>query len=939
VSSTEQARAPTPTGSALIERDGELGVLSGAIAGAEGGVGALVVIEGPPGIGKSALLGAARVEAEGRGVRSLYARGGELERGFPYGVARQLLERAARAGRKRLLAGAAGLARAPLGLEDGRQATDSELSGAHGLYWLVCNLVERAPVVLIVDDAQWADDPSLRFLLYLVRRLEELPVAVLVAVRSGEDGELVAGLLAAPGARLVAPRGLSAAGSARLVAAAFEGRAAAARFISVCHSVSGGNPFLIGELLRALAQDGIDPDETGAERAAALSPDAVRRSVLLRMRRLAPEAGALARAVAILGEDVELRHAAQLAGSDPEAASRASDELAALHVLAGGRPLNVVHPMIAQTIRSDLRATERTALHMRAARLLIEDGLPADRVATHLLLTEPLGDPWVQRTLREAARLARRRGAMDTAARWLGRALAEGLAAERAGVLRELGDAEWLAGDPAAAVEHLREAFALADENELRAQVAVRLGNSLAVTGDAPGAVELLALARDQCSGADPDTLLALEAEEARWLLQTPLGAGRSWKALERHATLSGDTFGEPALLSQLALLRWRSGTAAEAAEFARRALTGNRAPDAIEHFAEYAQACWILASADAPEAVSEALRSVERRGLAFSPALASLLGIVGAVRAWFMGDLGGCESAHRAALDSGGLHVLHLPVAYSYLGCTLAERGDLDGAERALEQGYIGLDLPITIILNLAFYGRGYVRRAQGRLEEALAEFLEHGRRDAACDAANPSYPWRLAAAECLLALGDPDQARVLTEEHMVHARRWETHSAIGTALRGQALLEKGPKRIQLLQAAIAELARSPARLAHARAVVDLGVALRVGGQRTAATEALRDGLERARHCGAITLVEHAHAELVTAGARPRRLQFSGVEALTASERRTASLAAEGMTNTEIAQALFVTRSTVEKHLTHAYNKLDIHSREQLAPALSQRE
>ena len=172
-----------------------------------------------------------------------------------------------------------------------------------------------------------------------------------------------------------------------------------------------------------------------------------------------------------------------------------------------------------------------------------------------------------------------------------------------------------------------------------------------------------------------------------------------------------------------------------------------------------------------------------------------------------------------------------------------------------------------------------------------------------------------------------------------MLVATRWGTHSALGAALRGKALLADGPSRIEILRQSITELERSPSRLDHARAVVDLGVALRVAGQRTAATEVLRDGLERARRCGAVTLARHAHAELVTAGARPRRLQFSGVDALTASERRTASLAAEGKSNTEIAQALFVTKSTVEKHLTRAYNKLDIQSREQLAEALSQRE
>jgi DNA-binding CsgD family transcriptional regulator len=940
VSSTEQVSAPGSTGGPLIERDGELGALAAAIACAERGVGALVVIQGPPGIGKSALLNAARAEARARSIGLLYARGGELERAFPYGVARQLLERSARSGEEALLAGAAGLARAPLGLDDDSAAADSELSGAHGLYWLVCNLAEKAPVLLVVDDVQWADDPSLRFLLYLAGRLEALPVAVVVAMRSGEQGELVAGFLDVPGARLLAPKHLTEAGSATLVASAFEGRAAAERFVSVCHSVSGGNPFLINELLQALAQDGIAPDETGADRAAAFSPDAVRRSVLLRMRRLAAGASAFARAVAILGEDVEVRHAAQLADIDPEAALRAADALAALHVLAPGRPLNVAHPMIGEAIRSDLPAAERAALHMGAARLLMGDGAGADRVAPHLLLTEALGDAWVADTLREAAELARRRGALDTAARWLQRALAEGVADDRAGLLRELGEAEWLAArDPAAAVQHLREAFTLAGEDNLRAQAAVSLATALGMTGDTAGAVKLLGEARSHCLGADSDMLLALEAEEAQWLQQTPLGAGRSWKALQRHSALAGETFGERMLLCQLALLKWRLGTAAEAVEFARRAMTGNWVEDTVAHFATFALACWVLACSDAPDAVTAAVRSVEHEGLAFTPVVAATLGSIRGARAWFVGDLGECESQLRFALDSGGLPLMHVPAAAGALAATLAARGDLDGAEQVLGGLYLGPDLPIVNILTSAFYARGYVRQAQGRLEEALADFKECGRRYAACDADTLGLPWRLGAAECLLALGDPDQARALTDEHMLAARHWGTHSAIGAGLRGQALLEHGPRRIELLQLAIEELARSPARLDHARAVVDLGVALRVAGQRAAATEALRDGLERARRCGALTLVEHAHAELVTAGARPRRLQFSGLEALTASERRTASLAAEGKNNTEIAQTLFVTKSTVEKHLTRVYNKLDIHSREELPAALSSRD
>ena len=129
--------------------------------------------------------------------------------------------------------------------------------------------------------------------------------------------------------------------------------------------------------------------------------------------------------------------------------------------------------------------------------------------------------------------------------------------------------------------------------------------------------------------------------------------------------------------------------------------------------------------------------------------------------------------------------------------------------------------------------------------------------------------------------------------------------------------------------------LADSPARLDHARCLIDLGAALRRANQRTAARDPLRDGLELARRCGADALVRRAHDELVVAGGRPRRLMFSGPEALTPSERRVAELAAEGQSNREIAQLLYVTTKTVDNHLARAYGKLGISSRGQLAEAL----
>jgi DNA-binding NarL/FixJ family response regulator len=183
---------------------------------------------------------------------------------------------------------------------------------------------------------------------------------------------------------------------------------------------------------------------------------------------------------------------------------------------------------------------------------------------------------------------------------------------------------------------------------------------------------------------------------------------------------------------------------------------------------------------------------------------------------------------------------------------------------------------------------------------------------------------------------MGNQAAAERMVEEQLEDARRWGTESAIGIALHAKGLVE-GSDGIDTLAEAVEALGRSPARLDHARALVDLGAALRRSGKRAEAREPLREGLQMARDCNATVLASRAHEELVTAGAKPRRLQFSGLESLTASERRVAQMAADGLSNREIAEQLFVTAKTVENHLTRVYSKLDVANREALPGALAE--
>jgi DNA-binding CsgD family transcriptional regulator len=182
---------------------------------------------------------------------------------------------------------------------------------------------------------------------------------------------------------------------------------------------------------------------------------------------------------------------------------------------------------------------------------------------------------------------------------------------------------------------------------------------------------------------------------------------------------------------------------------------------------------------------------------------------------------------------------------------------------------------------------------------------------------------------------LGDLERAKELNGESIALARRLERTRALGIGLRTAGVIAGGPEAVERLREAVDVLAQSPSRLEHARALVDLGSALRRQNHRRDAREPLREGVELARRCGASALVERGQAELIAAGARPRRVALSGVEALTPSERRVAGLAADGLSTPEIAQQLFVTVNTVESHLRHVYAKLGIHSREELGPAL----
>ena len=281
-------------------------------------------------------------------------------------------------------------------------------------------------------------------------------------------------------------------------------------------------------------------------------------------------------------------------------------------------------------------------------------------------------------------------------------------------------------------------------------------------------------------------------------------------------------------------------------------------------------------------------------------------------------------------------LHPFAAPAMVAVLVEALVDQNRPDDAETALRDSGLPDDVPAIAAFTRLLYARVMLRLAQGRNELALADALLVGERDEPAGMLNPYMPWRLAASTAYARLGRQDDARALAAEHLEIARGLELPGMIGQALRGAALVAEGAReRMELLEESVAVLDPTPLRGEYAAALCDFGAALRVSGKKNAALDQLRAAHDITLACGQTALHERVIAELRAAGARPRQRMHAGIDALTASERRVAEMAARGETNKEIAQALFVTAKTVENHLGRVYQKLGVHSRAELAGTL----
>jgi DNA-binding CsgD family transcriptional regulator len=580
--------------------------------------------------------------------------------------------------------------------------------------------------------------------------------------------------------------------------------------------------------------------------------------------------------------------------------------------------------------------------HRRASLILREDGRPAEAIAAHLLFAPPDADPQAVAILRAAAQNALASGSSASAVRLLDRALAEQPSPEaRAEIIAQLVEAETL-DSLSQATERLTEPTPLTESPGHRGELALAQGRALYARACYRQAAEVLETALAELEIDDESLTAELEAAyvSAASLVPSLTGA-----VLTRRDLILGDLTDPPgpAQRSAVAHLAAMASLVGDPRPTVRELVELAWGGGALLEEATVDGPSWpLLTSAllftddleRAIEICDTALADLRDRGSALG------FGTVRFSRTWPLYEQGrildaaaDAEAARDARRDSSATEVRAISGALAR--CHL-QRGELQQAETALatmdnERTRESLRFPFLLDV------RAQLRLAQHRPEEALADATLAGERlrsDFAAD--NPgAVAWRSTAALAHLALGQPQQATELAQAERERAERSGVTRTIIRDLRVLGLAEGGPEGITLLREAVRIGERYAPRLEYIYALVELGAALRRANRREAAREPLQKCLELSEHGGITALTARAQFELSAIGSRPPRSQLTGVEALTPSERRVADLAAQGLTTRQIAGTLFVSPKTVEYHLRHTYQKLNISSRQQLAEAL----
>ncbi len=913
-------------GGQLLDRDTERTAIERAVEQLAAGQSGLIVIEGNAGTGKTSLLN--RVVASGRrhGTQVLIASGSQGEREMLLGLGGQLFD----------LSAGPDPAIAQLGPQwPGNVLAETFIS----LHRRIAQLATAGPLVIAVDDLHLVDDLSLRWLGYLSRRLADLPAILAITIptgeiRSGTRLNLMADLRNSLDALTLRPAPLNAADVTTALGTQLPGPVPEA-FGAVCHTMTGGNPLLVNELCQLLSQENIDPASADLDDLRRIGPPSIAQYVLSRAQRLSPTAPPVARAIAVLGS-ADPALIAAMCTIDEEAATDIIAGLSQLGIVRSTPPISFVHPVVRNALRENMRSAERQRYHRKAAELLANRGGAAAEVAQHLLATTPTMDPATVEVLCRIAVELISQGEHALGADCLERAMQGSMSPTHRGRLALTLGATLAAYDPQGAIAHLRHASSVVKQPD-QINVAHRaLGHTLASNGQLLEAIDVFADGAEQLERVRPD--LAAQSRESRLLLSL-LHADTVGSASE---TIVADT---AASVGSLPLTRFlhpvaaatrncwsgldRTGTVRQL----QRALTDGTLPTTCPM--EYTAALLPLIHADRLDLADRHLELLTGEDNSYAAEAATLRSIVALVK----GDVRVAVDQARQAVGvvTAGGGVPLFTDQHAALVAGLIELGEQDEAATIIGRTGLVHEIPLQWRYNDLLEVRGRLRVLGGELHAGLADLMECGRRLQLWGADNPAVNgWRCTAALALYRIGDREKAVRLADEQLSAAQAWGSYRALGQSLRTRALVDDDPgARIDRLAESVAQLRNSPAALDLGRSLVDLGSAMTARSTPRPARELLREGLDIAQRSGATQLAAHAHRELVNSGARPRRRAQSGRDALTSAELRTATLAASGSTNRQIAQTLFVTQRTIELHLTNAYRKLQVRNRAELGRVL----
>ncbi|WP_370944670.1 LuxR C-terminal-related transcriptional regulator [Amycolatopsis sp. cg5] len=928
-----------------VDRGAELAQVTHLLTESVRSVPGIGCIEGSIGLGKTSVLQETIRTAKDFGFRILSSRASATETGFGLGVVTQLFEPSSANPMSPppdtvLCCGEVGSCR--------HQGELSEQRILQGLYRAVRVLAGTSPVLIAVDDVEHADLPSLNWLAYLRRRFDELPVAVVVTRGSAHDDHDPGPLREViSGATRIGLTGLDPQACARMLVSAYGGPVAN-EFAATCHEVTAGNPHLLRELLRELRAANLPPSARTAADLLTHAPSEISREMLSRLRQGGPEAPELFRAVAVL-TTANLELATAAAGIPRDSAGKAAQTAVGLGLCTPGETIALVHPLVRGAVVNGMTAVERSRIHARAAQFLREGFAPAGHIARHLLEAEPIGEPWAQSSLREAAEHAMADGAPAEAIRYLNRLLREPLPEDARGeVLVELGEAQCHV-DPQAALGYLTKAADQNMEAPAEGRMALALAYGLGQREMHGEAVATLENAITRVAVVDPDlaqrldlAALCLGMEESyvapavqarmRRLLTTPMTSARNERLFTVIRAFHTSMVGGHAGTAMRLLHASGAVTPRKAGEPGGRQI--------IDQWS-FAYAVVTLLSLDELELArrlcADAIANTAERDLPVASSL--ILGL----QCHVAGRLGLLREAEAAAVTSlkqlDGLGIEHgsgVVVAVSGLVAALIEQGELRRAAELLAERGLDDELPEFAHYDTALHQRGKLRAALGDHEGALHDQLECGRLMENRGARNAAQPWLGEAALAYARLGDRDSAIAFAQEQLQIAREWGKPTELGIALRVAGLVTGGETGAELLSESVAALQRSQAKTELAHSLVEWGGVLRDRERRAEACASLRRAHELAKAAGAIPLMSRAASELRAAGGRSSRAGHADPTTLTEQEQHVASRAAQGLTNREIASELFVSSRAVEMYLTRAYRKLGIQGRRQLTDALN---